>query len=216
MSTWITFDCFGTLIDWNAGFASILAPLGGARTPALVNAYHRFERLVETEKPHRLYKDVLVTSLLRAAGEVGVPISESQARSLPDSWDQLRVFADVDPMLAALRGSHYRLGVLTNCDDDLFARTERAFARPFDLVVTAEQVCDYKPSLAHFRRFAAVAMPAQWVHVACSWRHDIAPAHQMGIRRIWLDRDLTSDDALIASARIESAADVGAAIASVL
>ena len=216
MAAWVTFDCFGTLIDWNSGFASILAPFARDKTPALLKAYHRFERLVETEKPHRSYKDVLVTSLLRAAGEVGASISRTQAQSLPDSWSQLPVFADVEPMLTALRGAHYRLGVLTNCDDDLFSRTQQAFARPFDMVVTAEQVRDYKPSLTHFRRFEHLASPDAWIHVACSWHHDIAPARQFGIKCIWLDRDGTGEDSAMASARIQSAADVAATIASLL
>jgi 2-haloacid dehalogenase len=216
MAAWITFDCFGTLVDWNAGFTSILAPLACEKTPALLKAYHRFERRLESEKPHRLYKDVLSASLQHAAGEVGVGISEQQARVLPDSWEQLPVFADVEPMLAALRESDYRLAVLTNCDDDLFAQTQRAFARPFDMVITAQQVRDYKPSLTHFRRFAELARPDDWVHVACSWHHDIAPSSRMGIKRIWLDRDRTGDAADAASAHIHSAADVAPAVARLL
>jgi 2-haloacid dehalogenase len=210
---WITFDCFGTLVDWNSGFASILRPLAGDRTPALLAAYHRCERSVEAQKPHRLYREVLAVSLLRAAREVGVPVSGSQARALPASWEQLPVFADVEPMLAALRQTGYRLAALTNCDDELFAQTERGFARPFDLVVTAERVRDYKPSLAHFRRFAELARPDDWIHVACSWHHDIAPASQMGIKRIWLDRDNTGEDASTASARVQSAVEVAPTIA---
>jgi 2-haloacid dehalogenase len=210
---WITFDCFGTLIDWNTGFASILAPLAGANTAALLRAYHRVERLVECQQPHRPYKDVLSASVLQAANEVGAVISEQNARVLPDSWGQLPVFADVEPMLAALRASDYRLAVLTNCDDDLFAQTHGAFARPFDMVITAQQVRDYKPSLTHFRRFAEVVRPDDWIHVACSWHHDIAPARRMGIKRIWLDRDRTGESADAASAHIHSAADVAAAIA---
>src|SRR5882672_5208699 len=113
-----------------------------------------FDCFGQQQQPHRCYKDVLAVSLLRAANEVGVPMSVAHATALPRSWERLPVFPDVEPMLAALRGSGYRLGVLTNCDDDLFARTQRVFARPFDMVITAEQVMAYKPSLAHFLRFA--------------------------------------------------------------
>ena len=151
---WITFDCFGTLVDWHRGFASILTPFVGDRGPQLLRAYHRFERLLELETPHHLYKDVLTTSLSRAAEEVGVPLSESQARALPERWGTLPVFADVEPMLAELRAAGYRLAVLTNCDDDLFELTHRSFATRFDLVVTAERVRDYKPSASHFRYFS--------------------------------------------------------------
>jgi 2-haloacid dehalogenase len=210
---WVTFDCFGTLIDWNTGFASILRPLAGGRTEALLSAYHQFEREVEAEKPHRLYKDVLTESLQKAGMASGVAVADDQARQLPDAWDRLPVFADVEPMLASLRASGYSMGVLTNCDDDLFAVTHRAFAAPFDIVVSAEQVRDYKPSLAHFHRFSALARPDEWIHVACSWYHDITPARALGVKRIWLDRDRTGEDPSAASARVTSADDVSAAIA---
>jgi 2-haloacid dehalogenase len=209
---WVTFDCFGTLVNWNAGFAAILRPLAGDRTAALLAAYHRAERAVEAETPYRLYRDVLAESLRRAAVDTGTAVSDHQAGTLPASWDRLPVFADVEPMLASLRASGYSTGVLTNCDDDLFAITERAFLSPFDIVVSAEQVRNYKPSLAHFRRFAALAAPDDWVHVACSWYHDIVPARECGVKRIWLDRDRTGEDPAAASAYVTSAAEVFAAM----
>ena len=212
---WVTFDCFGTLVDWNAGFAAILRPLVGDKTPQVMDAYHRFERLLEQETPHRLYKDVLTAGLLRAAEEVGIPLSEPQARSLPERWATLPVFDDAEPMLAGLRAEGYRLAVLTNCDEDLFEQTQRSFRMPFDLVVTAERVLDYKPSPAHFRYFArkSGAKAGEWVHVANSWYHDITPARDLGIPRVWLDRDDTGEDPAAASARVRSAAQVADAIA---
>src|SRR5262249_60423426 len=111
---WVTFDCFGTLVDWNAGFAAILRPLVGDRTPRVMDAYHRFERLLEQETPHRLYKDVLATGLRRAAEDVGIQLSESQARTLPQRWGTMSVFRDVEPMLAALRADGYRPPILTD------------------------------------------------------------------------------------------------------
>jgi len=211
---WVTFDCFGTLVDWHTGFSAILTPLIGDRTPELLRAYHKFERAVEAERPHQLYKDVLVTSLLRAASELGVNLSESQARLLPQSWGHLPVYPDVEEMLSGLRAMGCRLGVLTNCDEDLFEQTHRCFRQPFDLVVTAERVRDYKPSLNHFRVFSRTSGVAhnEWVHVACSWFHDIAPAAEFGIRRIWLDRDETGEDAAIASAHVRSASEICATI----
>ena len=193
MSTdrWVTFDCFGTLVDWRGGFAAVLTPLTGENTAAVLRAYHQIEPTVESETPHRFYRDVLATSLQRAAASVGVPLSDQQAGTLPQSWASLPVFADVEPMLATLRLAGYRLAVLTNCDEDLFEMTHRSFRQRFDLVVTAERVRDYKPSPAHFRYFSRStgAEPGNWVHVACSWFHDIAPARELGIRRVWLDRD---------------------------
>jgi 2-haloacid dehalogenase len=213
---WITFDCFGTLVDWNTGFDAILRPLAGDQTPALIDAYHRVERVLEAESPHRLYRDVLTTGLLTAAAEAGVSITDEQARALPDRWGTLPVFSDVEPMLAGLRAEGYRLGVLTNCDDDLFAITGKSFLLPFDLVVTAERVRDYKPSLSHFRFFARStgAHKENWVHVARSWHHDIRPARELDLPRIWVDRDNTGDDASAATIRVTSAVDVSVAIAS--
>jgi 2-haloacid dehalogenase len=213
---WITFDCFGTLVDWNSGFDAILRPIAAEKTPALIEAYHRFERILESESPHRLYRDVLTTGLTSAADEIGVRLSESQARALPDQWETLPVFPDVEPMLAGLRAEGDRLGVLTNCDDDLFALTERCFILPFDLVVTAERVRDYKPSISHFRFFARStgARKENWIHVARSWHHDISPARELDLPRIWVDRDNTGEDASAASIRITSAGEVSVAIAS--
>src|SRR5262245_3151510 len=130
----------------------------------------------------------------------------------------LRLFDDVEPMLAALRQAGCRLAVLTNCDDDLFEETQRAFRQRFDLVVTAERVRDYKPSLAHFRYFARYtgATHETWVHVACSWYHDIAPARELALGRIWLDRDRTGEARSSASAYVQSAADVPGEVARLL
>jgi 2-haloacid dehalogenase len=212
---WVTFDCFGTLVDWHSGFVAILERLVGEKTPDVVRAYHRYERLVEAEKLHRLYKEVLVTSLMGAANEVGVPLTEPLARQLPQSWATLPIFDDVEPMLARLRGMECRIAVLTNCDDDLFELTERSFRVPFDLVITAERARDYKPSPSHFREFARSTgvQDKDWVHVACSSFHDIGPAREMGITRVWLDRDFTGEDPATASVRVTSGAEVCEAVA---
>lgn len=211
---WITFDCFGTLVDWNAGFAGILTPLAGARTAELVRAYHKFERTLEAERPHKLYKEVLVSGLLRAAREIDLPLSQARALELPKSWGQMPVFPDVEDMLAGLRAMGCRLAVLTNCDDDLFAETQRCFRQPFDRVVTAQRVEDYKPTPTHFEFFARSSglRREDWIHVACSWFHDIAPAGKLGIRSVWLDRDRTGEDPMRASAHVHSAAEVCSAI----
>ncbi|MPY91325.1 MAG: HAD hydrolase-like protein [Luteitalea sp.] len=204
---WITFDCFGTLVDWHTGFADMLQAVAGDRTAELIRAYHECERLLEQERPHRLYRDVLKMGIARAAAEIGLPLTDRQAASLPERWGTQRVFADVEPALAALRAAGWKLAVLTNCDVALFAETHDGFRQPFDLIVTAEQVKDYKPSLAHFRYFWRVSGVERhdWVHVACSWYHDIQPAREMSIRRIWVDRGKTGDDPTAATLRLEDA-----------
>jgi len=207
---WITFDCFGTLVDWRSGFSAILAPLVGSDCARLLRAYHEIEPLIQAERPFRPYKEVLAVGLIRAAGKTGISLSETKARSLERSWGSLPVFGDVEEMLAGLRALGFRLGVLTNCDEDLFEQTHLFFRQRFDLVVTAERVRDYKPSLSHFRHFAQLsgAKNNDWIHVACSMYHDIEPARQLGITRIWLDRENTREDATMATARVQSAAQV--------
>jgi 2-haloacid dehalogenase len=206
---WVTFDCFGTLVDWHKGFTEILSPFARERVSDVVHAYHGCAQRIEREQPHRSYKDVLVASVVSAGAEAGVPICETDARTLPRSWGALRPFADVETLLAELRDRGYRLAVLTNCDDDLFETTHRTFGTPFDLFVTAERVRGYKPAPWHFRAFELLtrATRRDWVHVACSWYHDIAPAEALGIKRVWLDRDRTGDDPSRASAHVHSVGD---------
>ena len=127
---WITFDCFGTLVDWNTGFSAILSPLFGTRTADVMRAYHMHEREVEAERPHRLYKDVLATALMRAATALGLKLSEAEARRLPQAWASQPLFDDVEEMLTGLRAMGCRLAVLTNCDDDLFALTLQSQGLP--------------------------------------------------------------------------------------
>ena len=211
---WVTFDCFGTLVDWHTGFAQLLTPLAGTRTAEVVQTYHHFERSLENERPHRLYRAVLTGALAQAAIAVGVPLAETAVNALPDGWGSQPIFADVEDMLASLRVMGCRLGVLTNCDNDLFAQTLRTFRQPFDLVITAEQVGTYKPAPGHFKQFMELTgiSKQDWVHVACSWYHDIAPARVLGIQRVWLDRDRTGEDERAATVRVVSGTAIPLAI----
>lgn len=211
---WVTFDCFGTLVDWNRGFTEVLSPIAGARVDEVVRTYHECERAIEQQRPHRSYRDVLVSSLVAAGEKAGVAIGRAQAQVLPRSWDALQPFPDAEDLLAELRARGYRIAVLTNCDDDLFEITHRQFRRPFDLFVTAERVRAYKPAPWHFRAFELLtgASRCDWVHVACSWYHDIVPAQALDIRRVWLDRERTGEDPSRASAHVQTAADALAAV----
>jgi len=210
---WMTFDCFGTLVDWQTGFASAVRPIAGERTDDVLQAYYAHEAIVERLKPHRSYKEVLVTALARAAQECGVPMSTETARPLAEAWASMPVFDDVEPMLAELRRQGWRLAVLTNCDEDLFALTHKRFRAAFDLVLTAERVRGYKPAPWHFLGFERITRVDRrdWVHVANSWYHDIAPAQALGIQHVWLDRDLTGEPGVAALAHVHSAAQVATA-----
>lgn len=207
---WITFDCFGTLVDWQAGFAGAVRSFAGERTDEVLRAYHAHEAVVERLTPHRSYKEVLVLALSRAAQECSVTLSMDDARSLAEAWASMPVFDDVEPMLDELRHQGWRVAVLTNCDDDLFALTHARFRRPFDLVLTAERVRGYKPAPWHFLGFERLTRVDRrdWVHVANSWYHDIAPARALGIQHVWLDRDHTGESGVPALAHVQSAVDV--------
>ena len=190
-SRWVTFDCYGTLVDWHGGLGGLLAPIAGERASEVVEAFAGCQLALEKQGPVRTHKQVLKAALLCAAGERGIRITDADARTLTRSWSALRPFADVEPMLAALRARGYRLGVLTNADDDLFEITHRSFATPFNLFVTAERVRGYKPEPWLFRGFERMTRVERgdWVHVGSDWYSDIAPAQALGVPRVWLDRD---------------------------
>ena len=211
---WVTFDCYGTIVDWNAGLAAVLAEVfGDEPREALIAGFNDAERRVKHADGYRRYREVLAASVRDMAAARGREVDDAEADVLARRWGTIAPFADAGTGLGALRERGFQLAILTNCDDDLFALTHRSFLLPFDIVVTAEQVRDYKPSPAHFRRFAALAKPDDWVHVACSWYHDIVPAKALGVKRVWLDREGTGEDPAAASSRVTSAQDVAAAIA---
>jgi 2-haloacid dehalogenase len=212
---WVTFDCFGTIVDWHSGYRQALSPIAGSRTDELIRAYHGFEQTIEAQSPHRLYKDVLTTGIGLAARQLGLP--DDQSDVLVRQWGEFPFFADVGPALGALHAAGWKIAMLTNCDNDLFARTlERFPVRP-DLVVTAEMAGSYKPALGHFARFEedTGVDRAHWIHAACSWFHDIVPARQLGLKRIWVDRDKTGHDPEAATSVLPDLVDLPKVVAEI-
>ena len=188
----VTFDCYGTLIDWNAGISGVLAraaTLDGRTIDAraLLRAYHELEPVVEAES-WRPYREVLVESAQRAAARLGWELSAGTARLLPESLPSWPPFPDTNAALERLHAAGYRLGILSNIDDDLLAGTRRHFTVPFELVVTAEQVGSYKPAHAHFDQARRLIGAARWLHAAQSYVHDVAPAAALGIPVAWINR----------------------------
>ena len=214
---WISFDCFGTLIDWRAGYHAILEPFAGARTPALIDAYHEFEHPIEKERPHKLYREVLQLAVERGAAKIGLPPGQSDA--LVRRWQDLPIYPDTAAALGALRAAGWKIGILTNCDEDLFAKTlaRHPVLRP-DLLVTAELVQSYKPDLGHFRRFEAESAVERgsWVHAACSWFHDIVPAHGLGIATVYVDRERTGQKGPEATRVVTGVADLATVAAELV
>jgi 2-haloacid dehalogenase len=201
---WLTFDCYGTLADWNTCMLGALEPAAGADAASLLTAYHRAESILEARPRWQPYRDILTEALGLAARRTGISVSPGQAGPLAAAWPEMPVFPDVAEALGTLSSLGWRLAILTNCDDDLFATTAARLPVSFDVVVTAQQVRSYKPDLGHFRKFAELtgATPANWIHVANSWVHDIAPAARMGLRSVWVDRDRTGHPAKFADRRV--------------
>ena len=203
----MTFDCYGTLLDWQTGFRRILEPVAGPRTDAVVNAFHETEPQVQAENPHAPYKEILREGLERAARQAGVPLS---GNVLVDGWGTIGAFPDTVAALEELRSQGWSIGILTNCDEDLFAATRAALGVEPDLVITSEEVGSYKPALGHFERFEAATNVARadWVHAAVSWWHDMVPARELGLRRIWVDREDSGHDPSIVTARVPDMASL--------
>src|SRR5437870_5779403 len=175
----ITFDCYGTLIDWKSGIRAAFAA-AGLDGEASLRMYHEIEPIVEREK-YRSYREVLRETASRIAPRVN---TNFLADSLP-SW---KPFPDTNPALERLRRGGIRLGILSNVDDDLIAETRKHFTVDFDLVITAQQVRSYKPAQAHFLTARQRIGDARWLHAAQSNLHDIAPATALGIPNAWINR----------------------------
>ena len=201
---WLTFDCYGTIADWNACMLSALEPVVGTAAGTLLAAYHRAEAILEAGPQWRPYREVLTDGLTLASRRTGIGVRPGLSGALVEAWPGMAIFPDVDEALTALVASGWHLAILTNCDNDLFESTAEKLPAPFEIVVTAEQVKSYKPDLGHFRKFAEMtgATPANWIHVANSWVHDISPASRMGLRSVWVDRDRTGHPAKFAERRV--------------
>jgi 2-haloacid dehalogenase/putative hydrolase of the HAD superfamily len=187
----ITFDCYGTLIDWEGGiiraFQSEALKDELNFDPAdIISAYMIEEPSVEAER-YRPYREVLAEVARRAAARLGWEIDPGRASFLAASLSDWLPFPDTNPALERL-AERYRLGILSNVDDDLIAGTLRHFAVKFDLIVTAEQVKSYKPAPAHFREALARARGSRLLHAAQSYFHDVAPALELGIPVAWINR----------------------------
>ena len=188
----VTFDCYGTLVDWESGIAG--AFLRAAREDgidldreAVLSAYARIEPVVEGER-FRLYRDVLTEAAIRVAGDLGWPLAGERATFLVDSMASWMPFPDTNPALERLRDAGYKLSILSNVDDDLLAATRKHFTVAFDLIVTAQQVQSYKPGPAHFLTAQQQIGDRRWLHAAQSNFHDIAPTNALGIPNAWVNR----------------------------
>jgi 2-haloacid dehalogenase len=184
MDRWATFDCYGTLIDWNGGIRLELARVfGDERADEQLERYHQVEPELQRDG-NRTYRQVL-TDAMR---QLGAPTGEEHglAESLP-AW---RPFPEVPHTLEELRRRGWKLAILSNSDDDLIAASQVQLGVPFDEVVVAQEIGSYKPAHRHWQEFfsRSRARRERSVHVAASLFHDIAPANELELTSVWINR----------------------------
>ena len=193
--TALSFDCYGTLIDWEAGLGRALEQLrerSGKTTDELLEVFGRIEHQLEGEHPGLRYSDLLVRVHQRLSNELGVDEDADAARAFGDSVGDWPAFPDVPEALRYLK-QHFRLIILSNVDRASFARSNERLGVAFDHVFTAEDIGSYKPSLRNFdymlERLAEQGIAKnELLHVAQSLFHDHAPANRLGIASAWIDR----------------------------
>jgi 2-haloalkanoic acid dehalogenase type II len=189
----VTFDCYGTLIDWEGGLATACiraAWADGVRLEraAVIRAYMAAEREAETGR-YQGYREVLATSARGVASRLGWPLDPAQAGFLADSLPGWVAFPDTNAALERLRAAGYALGILSNIDDDLLAATRRHFTVDVELVVTAQQVKAYKPAPPHFEAARHLIGGRRWLHAGQGYFHDMVPARTLGIPNAWINRN---------------------------
>ncbi len=194
---WATFDCYGTLVDWNGGIATELERLFGVEhRDRLLERYHELERDIQAETPEGSYRGVLTLGLERLSREEGIALPDGEADALARSLPDWQVFGDVRPGLDRARNRGWKLAILSNTDRDLVEASMSSIGVPFELAVVAGEIGSYKPAHRHWEVFreATGADPDRHVHVAQSLYHDIAPASELGLPSIWINRRGEPDD----------------------
>jgi len=188
----ITFDCYGTLIDWESGIKSFFqseAARDGIEIDdrQIIEAYSAEEPKVESG-PYRPYREVLSETARRVARRFGWDLKPKRADLLAESLIDWEPFLDTNPALERL-ARRFELGILSNIDDDLLAQTRKRFTVDFQIIVTAQQVKSYKPGFAHFEKARTLAGDASFLHAAQSYFHDVVPATRLNIPVAWINRN---------------------------
>jgi 2-haloacid dehalogenase len=187
---WATFDCYGTLIDWYGGIRGVIRRLWPeADVERLLRRHNTVEPLVQ-EGRSLSYREVGARTLRAMAAIEGLPLSPADEYALADSLPDWPAFPDVPPALRELRANGWRLAILSNTDPELLAASREQIGVPFDVCITAREAGSYKPAHGHWRRFFedTAADRTRHVHVGASSFHDLAPAHELGLRAVWINR----------------------------
>jgi 2-haloacid dehalogenase len=190
----MSFDCYGTLIDWESGILGALRPLLAQHNVRhsdgyILDLYGRLERQIQGERPFANYRMVLRKVVQALADKLGFDATLSEKDALSESLRGWKPFPDSVSALAEFK-KRFKLAVISNVDRDLFDRSARLLQTRFDWVITSEEVGDYKPSKANFRYALRTigVLPTQLLHVAQSLYHDVAPAKELGLATVWVNR----------------------------
>ena len=192
--TWTTvsFDCYGTLVDWESGISTAFREAAAAEgidleRAAIIAAYHEVEPQIQATE-YRPYRDILAETAQRVAARLGWDLDPGRTGFLAESLPDWPVFADTRQALERLK-SRFAIAILSNIDDDLLQATIQRIGVDFDWTVTAQQVRSYKPAHAHFREaLRRVEGRGSLLHAAQSYFHDIRPTAELGIAAVWVNR----------------------------
>jgi 2-haloacid dehalogenase len=189
----ITFDCYGTLIDWETGILEAIRPIlfaHGAelRDPEILRMYGELEADAESSQ-YQPYREILCDVVRGFGDRLGFRTTDEEQQSLPNSVANWNPFPDTVAALRQLKGK-FKLGIISNVDDDLFSASARLFETDLDCVTTAGQARAYKPSLEIFRlaQKKMSILPEHWLHAGQSIYHDVIPAKSLGISTVWVNR----------------------------
>ena len=188
---WATFDCYGTLVDWNGGIRAQLARLiSPAHPDDLLVRYHEIEPRIQSQSPTLRYRDVMAQALAELAEEAGITLADEERDALARSLPEWPVFEEVPAALMETHRRGWKLVILSNTDRDLIDASMRAIGAPFELAIVASEIGSYKPAHGHWDAFyrATGADPERHVHVAQSHFHDVVPATELGIQTVWSNR----------------------------
>ena len=189
----VTFDCYGTLIDWETGVAEAFekeAVRDGFTLDRaeVIRLFHETERAIQAGS-YELYAEVLRRTAVQISRELGWPLEPSRSGFLPESVMRWPPFKETNTQLERF-GKKFEIGLVSNIDDKLLGLTRRHFKTDFDLVVTAQQVRSYKPDPAHFTECARrIGTKKGWVHVAASYYHDVEPCLKQKVPVVWVNRN---------------------------
>jgi 2-haloacid dehalogenase len=210
---WISFDCYGTLIDWRTGLLAALeaaAPGYGAR---MLELHRQIEGDIESGS-YQPYRDVLAKTLTQMAATVGAPLDPAHRNVLAESLPGWPLYPDTAGGLQALKEDGWKLAILSNVDNDLMHRTLPRLGVEIDHVVTAEDIRSYKPKPAHFQALLHQTGldPDRWVHAAVNLEYDLIPASAFGAHTVWVNRESEPPTEFEPHATLSTVGEIPAAV----